>query len=82
MLVATYVVSNDEPVIHKKVSGQRKWLIELYAFNDEERIKKSIRNREKTYLSDLIQFAQKEMLSIKTELPDVHTAGFTIHLLR
>lgn len=82
MLVATYVDSNENPVIHNRVKGQHRWLIELYAFNDEERIKKTIRNKQSTLLSDLIEFAQKELLSMKVDLPDAHTAGFTVHLLR
>ena len=81
MLVARFSMKNDGPEVLRRVTGKKRWLIKIYVSNGVLKIEKTIRNKEPTLLSVLINITQQELQEMQVELPDAIDGGFTVQLL-
>lgn len=85
MLVCSYNSSFKDPVVHRQTVGERKWLIKLYVTDGIVRVNKTIRNKEKVWLRELIEISINELNLLhkdKDLIKPVTEAGFSIYLLR
>jgi hypothetical protein len=85
MLVAGHSVHNAAPWIRPRMSAlQRgKWLIRLYAQNEEFRYHRDIHHKQQCTLFDLIQVADKAAKEMLKKLDwEVTDAGFQVIKLR
>lgn len=82
MIVCSYNIHDKQPTIHKQVEGKRLWLITLNVSNDGEQISKTIRNKQRSFLHDLISITLDEIQEMINEMPSAKDASFTVQLLR
>lgn len=85
MIVATYSVHDDAPLISPKAAGlgPGRWLVKLYARGETERHTDQIRNSQPCHLSDLLQLAVQTHDDMLNELGWlVVDAGFQVLRLR
>ena len=76
-----FSMKNDGPEVLRRVTGKKRWLIKIYVSNGVLKIEKTIRNKEPTLLSVLINITQQELQEMQVELPDAIDGGFTVQLL-
>jgi hypothetical protein len=82
MLVCTYSIRDESPKVNCQIQGKRNWLVELYITDGIERITKTLRNKDRAYLPELLSTSLNELTSMWPELDQVTDAGFTVKLLR
>ncbi|MFT0137313.1 hypothetical protein ACEK07_04535 [Alcanivoracaceae bacterium MT1] len=85
MIVATYSVHNDKPVIAPAARGlgPGRWQVRLYAHGETERHSDQIRNTQPCNLSDLLELAIQTHNEMLDELGwTVVDAGFQVLRLR
>lgn len=82
MLTATFSIHHDAPRILRRVDGPAKWMIELYHVLDGEKTSRTITNRQRCQLSDLLPVAVDEIAELLAEMPEVTDAGFRVVRLR
>lgn len=82
MIVATYSVHDQEPVIKAHVPNPAKWLVRLYATDGNERVTDTIRNKQPCMLTDLLETAAMQIDELIQEFPAYTDAGFQVIRLR
>lgn len=81
MIVCTYNIKDGLPKVKCEVKGKRKWHVELFIADGNERIAKTFRNIQKSYLPDLFPLVLEELRSMQDDLPKITDAGFIVKLL-
>lgn len=81
-IVATYSVHDEQPRVLRRVDGNRRWCVTIWATDGEVKLEQTIKNRQPARLMSILCAATEAIDEILSELPAYTDAGFQVVLLR